>query len=95
MPATPPETSRSVDRAAIDQAAQRTAEQAALRKVRKQLDVMGASDARQRRIIRIVAFAGIIAILGVIAVLWYMLSSHRDPLRGTPVEIPRSAAKKG
>ena len=94
MLATPPETPRNVDRAAIDQAAQRTAEQAALRKIRKQLDVMGASDARQRRIIRIVAFTGIIAILGVIAVLWFMLSSHRDPLRGTPVEIPKSVGKK-
>jgi flagellar basal body-associated protein FliL len=95
MTPTPPETPGNIDRAAIDQAAQRTAEQAALRKVRKQLDVMEASDARQRRTIRIIAIVGIAAIAGVVLVMWLMLSSHRDSLRGAPVEIPRSAPKKG
>lgn len=90
MPGSP----NDIDRAAIEDAAQRTAEQAALRKVRRQLDQFEAGEARQRRVIRIIALAGVAAILCVVLVVWYMLSSNRDLLRGTPIEIPRSAAKK-
>jgi len=90
-----PETPNDIDRAAIEEAAQRTAEQTALRKVRTQLDHIEASEARQRKVIRIVAIAGVAAILCLVLVVWYILSSNRDQLRGTPIEIPRSAPKKG
>jgi len=90
-----PDSPNDIDRAAIEEAAQRTAEQAALRKVRLRLDQLEVGEARQRRIIRIIALVGIAAILCVVLVVWYMLSSNRDQLRGTPIEIPRSAPKKG
>lgn len=87
----PPEMPRD---AASDPAAQRKAEQAALRNVRKQLDRMEASDARRRKVIRRIAIIGVAGIACVILVVWYMLSASRDQLRGAPVEIPRSAGKK-
>lgn len=89
MPAvTPPETPSR------DAAAQRAAEQDALRKVRKKLDHIEVEEARQRRVIRIVAIVGVAAVLSVMALVWTMLSANRDQLRGVPVEIPRSAVKK-
>ena len=73
--------------------AQRTAEQTALRKVRRQLDSIEASEARQRKAGLRIALVGIVAIACVMVVVWLMLSANRDQLRGAPVAIP-SAAKK-
>ena len=83
-----------IDRAAIAEAAQRTAEQAALRKVRKKLDDIQQGEARQGRILRIVILVGAVAILAVAFVVWNLISRNREIHRGPPVEIPRAVEKK-
>ena len=83
-----------IDRAAIAEAAQRTAEQAALRKVRKKLDDIEEAQSRQRRILRIVLIAGAVAILCVAFVVWNLISRNRELRQGPPVEIPRAVEKK-
>ncbi|MBI2752948.1 MAG: hypothetical protein HYX46_05485 [Betaproteobacteria bacterium] len=82
-----------VDRAAIEEAAQREAERAALRKVRKQLDTMEQGVVKERKILRTVLVLGVIVVLVLAVVVWQMISRNRD-LRGPPVEIPRTIEKK-
>jgi type VI protein secretion system component VasF len=90
-----PDSPNDIDRAAIEEAARRTAEQTALRKVRRELDQIAAGEARQRRVIRIIALVGVAAILCLVLVVWFAFFSARDPLYGTPIKIPSSAPKKG
>lgn len=82
-----------LNRAAIEEAAQRTAEQAALRKVRKKLDSLEAEETRRRRTVRRIALVGIIAIVCVVVVVWIMLSANREQLRGAPIAVPGTLKK--
>lgn len=88
------EKPNDLDRAAIEEAAQREAERAALRKVRKKLDNIEQGDARQRRILGIVLAAGAVVILVLAVVVWQMISRNRELHRGPPVDIPRAVEKK-
>lgn len=88
------EKPNDLDRAAIEETAQREAERAALRKVRKKLDNIEQGDARQRRILGIVLVAGAVVILVLAVVVWQMISRNRELRSGPPVEIPRAVEKK-
>ena len=81
------------DRAAIEEAAQRTAEQTALRKVRKSQDSSEAAEARRRTIVRRIALVGVLVVVAVMLVVWAMLSANREQLRGAPVQIPGTVKK--
>ena len=88
------ETPNDIDRAAIEEAAQRVAEQSALRKVRKTLDDIEQGQARQRKVLAIVLVASVIAVLCVAFVFWQFFFKNRELHRGPPIEIPRSVDKK-
>ena len=88
------EKPNDADRAAIEEAAQREAERAALRKVRKQLDNIEQGDVKQRRILRTVLVLGAVLILVLALVVWQMISRNRELHSGPPVEIPRAVEKK-
>ena len=91
-----PDSPNDIDRAAIEEAARRTAEQTALRKVRRELDQIAAGEARQRKVTFVFALVGVAALVAVLLVMWGLIfGPPRDPLYGKPIEIPRSAAKKG
>ncbi len=83
-----------IDRAAIEEAAQRTAERTALRKVRKQLDSIEQAEARQRKLLRIALLVGAIVIVVLALVVWQMIARNRELHRGPPIEIPKAAEKK-
>jgi hypothetical protein len=88
-PATPPETPRSSQPAATGAAAQRTAEQAALRNVRRELDHLAAQDARQRKLIRTLVIVAVAVFLVLLFVVWRNVASRAKQERGVaPVEIP-------
>ena len=88
------EKPNDLDRAAIGEAAQREAERAALRKVRKQLDHIEQGDVKQRRILRTVLVLGAAVVLVLAVVVWQMISRNRELRSGPPVEIPRAVEKK-
>ncbi|HLE66914.1 MAG TPA: hypothetical protein VI730_07180 [Burkholderiales bacterium] len=88
------EKPNDLDRAAIGEAAQREAERAALRKVRKQLDHIEQGDVKQRRILRTVLVLGAVVVLVLAVVVWQMISRNRELRSGPPVEIPRAVEKK-
>jgi hypothetical protein len=88
------EKPNDLDRAAIGDAAQREAERAALRKVRKQLDHIEQGDVKQRRILRTVLVLGAVVVLVLAVVVWQMISRNRELRSGPPVEIPRAVEKK-
>ena len=89
-PAIPPETPRNPARPATGAVAQRTAEQAALRKVREELDHLAAQEARQRKLIRTLVIVAVAVFLVLLFVVWRNVSSRADKQeRGAaPVEIP-------
>jgi hypothetical protein len=71
------ETPNDIDRAAIEEHAQRTVEQIALRKVRRTLDKIGEAEAAERRTLRYVLIAcAILAVLGACFFLWLMFSAR-------------------
>ena len=66
-----------IDRAAIAEHAQRTAERAALRKVRKTLDGMQSAQVRERRVLRAaLAVCGILLFAGMLAVSWLLFGAR-------------------
>jgi hypothetical protein len=80
------ESPDDIDRAAIEEHAQRTVEQAALRKVRKTLDSIEQDQAAERRTLRrVLVVCAILALLGVCYFAWLVLSAgglHKQaPLR--------------
>ncbi len=80
------EIPNDIDRAAIEEHAQRTVEQTALRKVRKTLDSIKEEEAAERRTLRrVLVVCAILALLGVCYFAWVVLSAgglHKQaPLR--------------
>ncbi len=82
------ETPNDIDRAAIEEHAQRTTEQAALRKVRKALDRIEEAEAGERKTLRyVLILCAIFAALGV----WFfsgLLYGDRGMPQQPPMKIP-------
>lgn len=84
----PPETPRSSQPAVTGAAAQRMAEQAALRKVREELDHLAAQEARQRKLIRTLVIVAVAVFLVLLFVVWRNVSTRADQRETAPVQIP-------
>jgi len=88
------ETPNDIDRAAIEEHAQRTVEQAALRKVRKTLDNVEKTEAAGRRTLRYVLIAcAILAMLGA-WIIWEFMFSGRDFPKQPPMKLPSTLQQK-
>jgi hypothetical protein len=82
------EIPNDIDRAAIEEHAQRTVERTALRKVRRTLDQIEETEAARRTTLRRVLIAcAILAVLGA-AVLWGLLFSGSDLPKPAPMKVP-------
>jgi len=82
------QTPNDIDRAAIREHAQRTAERTALRKVRKALDRIEQDDATERRALRKVLI--VCAMLAVLCawLVWGLLSGDKTMPKQPPMKIP-------
>lgn len=88
------ETPNDIDRAAIEEHAQRTTEQTALRKVRKALDRMEEAEIAERRTLRrILIVCGILAALGA-WFFWWLIFSGRDLPKEPPLKLPGTLQQK-
>lgn len=82
------EIPNDIDRAAIEEHAQRTVERTALRKVRRTLDQIEETEAARRTTLRRVLIAcAILAVFGA-AVLWGLLFSGSDLPKPAPMKVP-------
>jgi hypothetical protein len=89
------ETPNDIDRAAIEEHAQRTVEQTALRKVRKALDQIEEADAAGRRMLRYALIA--CAILAVLAAwfFWGLIFRGRDLPKEPAMKVPSAVPQRG
>lgn len=88
------ETPNDIERAAIEEHAQRTVEQTALRKVRKTLDGIEADETGERRALRkVVIVCAILAALGAWLV-WELVFSDKGMPRQPPLKVPGAAQPK-
>jgi hypothetical protein len=88
------ETPNDIDRAAIEEHAQRTVEQTALRKVRHTLDNIEEAEAARRRTLRYVLIVcAILAILGA-WIFWELIFSGRDLPKQPPIKLPGTLQQK-
>jgi len=82
------EMPNDIDRAAIEEHAQRTVEQTALRKVRKTLDQIEELEAARRRTLRHVLIAcALLAVLGA-WFFWGFIFSGSDLPKAPPMQVP-------
>ncbi len=88
------ETPNDIDRAAIEEHAQRTVEQTALRKVRKALDNIEETEAARRRTLRYALIACVLlASLGV----WFfggLIFSDKGMPKTPPMKVPSAVPQK-
>ncbi|MBE0612698.1 MAG: hypothetical protein IH604_03415 [Burkholderiales bacterium] len=83
-----------IERAAIEEHAQRTAEQSALRKVRKTLDGIEAAEAGERRSLRkILVVCAILVLLGA-WLSWELIFSDKGMPRQQPMKVPAALQKQ-
>lgn len=88
------ETPNDIDRAAIAEHARRTAEQAALRKVRKTLDEIEESEAARRRSLRkILLVCAVLAAIGA-WVVWGLMFDDRGMPKQPPLKVPDKVQQK-
>ena len=88
------EIPNDIDRAAIEEHAQRTVEQTALRKVRKTLDKIEEADAVARRTLHYVLIAcALLAVLGVLFV-WGFILRGSDLPQAAPMKVPSTLPQK-
>lgn len=88
------EIPNDIDRAEIEAHAQRTAEQSALRKVRKTLDRIEQDEIADRRALRrILIVCAILALLGAAYVAWVILSAKGLP-KDAPLRVPATLQQK-
>ena len=88
------ETPNDIDRAAIEEHAQRTVEQTALRKVRKTLDSVEEAEAARRRTLRhVLIVCAILAILGALY-FWAFIFGGRDLPKQPPMKLPATLQQK-
>ena len=82
------EPPRDIDHAAIEEHAQRTVEQTALRKVRKTLDEIERAQSAERRTLRkVLVVCALLALLGA-WLSWELVFSDRGMPKPQPIEIP-------
>jgi len=82
------------ERAAIEEHAQRTAEQTALRKVRKTLDRIEESEAGERRALKyVLVLCALLAALGV-WFFWGLLFGGSEMPKQAPLKIPATLPQK-
>jgi hypothetical protein len=83
-----------IDRAAIEEHAQRTTEQTALRKVRKTLDKIEETETTERRMLRYALI--VCAILAVIGAwfFWGLIFSGGDLPKEPPMKVPSAVPQK-
>jgi type VI protein secretion system component VasF len=88
------ESPNDIDRAAIEEHAQRTVERQALRKVRHTLDTIEEDEAAKRRTLRYVLIA--CAILAVVGAwfFWGLLFGGRDMPQAPPMKVPSTLPQK-
>ena len=85
----PPEIPRKSPPAVTGPTAQRTAEQTALRNVRRELDHLAAQEARQRKLIRTLVIVAVVVFLILLFIVWRNVASRADKVRdAAPVQIP-------
>lgn len=84
------EMPNDIDRAAIEEHAQRTVEQTALRKVRKTLDEIEEAEATRRRTLRYVLIACVLLTALGAWFFWGLISSGSDLPKGPPMKLPGS-----
>ena len=88
------ETPNDIDRAAIEEHAQRTVEQAALRRVRKTLNGIEEAEAARRRTLRYVLIGcAILAVLGA-CFIWGLIFAGRDMPKTPPMKVPLTLPQK-
>lgn len=88
------EAPNDIERAAIEEHAQRTAEQTALRKVRKTLDGIEAAEAGRRRSLRrILLVCAALALLGA-WISWELIFSDRGMPKQTQMKVPSTLPHK-
>jgi transcriptional regulator of nitric oxide reductase len=86
----PEERPSDLARAVEGVRAQRTAEQSALRNVRKELDQLQAQDARQRKVNRMLTIGAAVVLVILVFVAWRVVIGRADQQErnATPVQIP-------
>jgi hypothetical protein len=88
------ETPNDIERAAIEEHAQRTVEQTALRKVRKTLDGIEAAEASRRHTLRYaLILCAILALLGI----WFfsdLIFGDRGMPKQPPMQVPATLPQK-
>lgn len=88
------ELPNDIDRAAIEEHAQRTVEQTALRKVRRTLDEIEQAEAVGRRTLRRVLIAcALLAVLGA-WIFWAFVFSSGDLPKQPPMKLPGALQPK-
>jgi hypothetical protein len=88
------ETPEDIDRAAIEEHAQRTVEQTALRKVRKKLDGIEQAEAAGRRTLRYALIVcALLAVLGA-WFFWGLTFGGRDLPNEPPMKVPGTLQQK-
>ena len=88
------ETPNDIDRAAIEEHAQRTVEQTALRRVRKTLDQIDEAGAAARRTLRYVLIACVLlAVLGA-WFFWELIVGGKDMPKQPPMKVPSTQQPK-
>ncbi len=88
------EIPNDIDRAAIEEHAQRTVEQTALRKVRKTLDKIEEAEAARHRMLRYTLIAcALLAVFGVLLV-WGFIISGRDVPKPPPMKVPSTLPQR-
>jgi hypothetical protein len=88
------EIPNDIDRAAIEEHAQRTVEQQALRKVRHTLDTIEEGEAARRRTLRYALIAcAALAVLGA-WLFWGLLFGGRDMPNPPPMKVPSTLPQK-
>ncbi len=88
------EAPKDIDRAAIEEHAQRTVEQAALRKVRKTLDEIEQAEIAERRRLRYVLIVcTLLAVLGA-WFFWRLIFGASDLPKQPPMKVPATLRQK-
>ncbi len=84
-----------IDRAAIEEHAQRTVEQTALRKVRRSLDDMEEAESARRRLLRYALIAcAILAALGVLVFFGFIFHGKDDLPKAEPMQVPSALPQR-
>ncbi len=89
------ELPNDIDRAAIEEHAQRTVEQTALRKVRKTLDEIEESETARRRLLRYALIVcALLAVLGVLLFWGFIFRGKDDLPKGPPMQVPSTLPQR-